>query len=167
MSKSKKDKISEYKTNVMRLLDAAGVVYNHYCYADTDAVSGMEAAGAMGQDPEQVFKTLVTVGKSGEHYVFVIPVNAELDLKKAANAVGDKAVAMIKSKELLPLTGYIHGGCSPIGMKKPFKTVIDESCELFDSIIFSAGKIGYQVEVAPDDLKKLVDYSTADLTEYN
>ena len=126
----------------------------------------MDAAKAMGQNPEQVFKTLVTVGKSGEHYVFVIPVNAELDLKKAANAVGDKAVSMIKSKELLPLTGYIHGGCSPIGMKKPFQTVIDESCMLFDTIIFSAGKIGYQVEVAPDDLKKLVDYSTADLTEY-
>lgn len=166
MSKSKKDKISDYKTNVMRLLDAAGVVYNHYSYADTDAVSVMDAAKAMGQNPEQVFKTLVTVGKSGEHYVFVIPVNAELDLKKAANAVGDKAVSMIKSKELLPLTGYIHGGCSPIGMKKPFQTVIDESCMLFDTIIFSAGKIGYQVEVAPDDLKKLVDYSTADLTEY-
>lgn len=166
MSKSKKDKISDYKTNVMRLLDSAGVCYNHYSYADTDAVSGMDAAKAMGQNPEQVFKTLVTVGKSGEHYVFVIPVNAELDLKKAANAVGDKAVSMIKSKELLPLTGYIHGGCSPIGMKKPFQTVIDESCMLFDTIIFSAGKIGYQVEVAPDDLKKLVDYSTADLTEY-
>ena len=166
MSKSKKDKISDYKTNVMRLLDAAGVVYNHYSYADTDAVSGMDAAKAMNQNPEQVFKTLVTVGKSGEHYVFVIPVNAELDLKKAANAVGDKAVSMIKSKELLPLTGYIHGGCSPIGMKKPFQTVIDESCMLFDTIIFSAGKIGYQVEVAPEDLKRLVNYSTADLTEY-
>ena len=126
----------------------------------------MDAAKAMGQNPEQVFKTLVTVGKSGEHYVFVIPVNAELDLKKAANAVGDKAVSMIKSKELLPLTGYIHGGCSPIGMKKPFQTVIDESSMLFDTIIFSAGKIGYQVEVAPDDLKRLVNYSTADLTEY-
>lgn len=167
MSKSKKDKISDYKTNVMRLLDAAGVDYKHYCYADTDAVSGMEAARAMNQNPEQVFKTLVTVGKSGGHYVFVIPVNAELNLKKAAAAVGDKAVSMIKSKELLPLTGYIHGGCSPIGMKKPFTTVVDESCLLFDTIIFSAGKIGYQVEVAPDDLKKLVDYSTADLTEYN
>lgn len=163
---AKKDKVNEYKTNVMRLLDGAKIKYNHYCYANTDAVSGLEAAAAMNQDPEQVFKTLVTVGKSGEHFVFVIPVNAELDLKKAANAVGDKAISMIKSKELLPLTGYIHGGCSPIGMKKQFKTVIDESCLLFDSIIFSAGKIGYQVEVSPDDLKKMLDYTTADLTNY-
>lgn len=163
---AKKDKVNEYKTNVMRLLDGAKIKYNHYCYVDTDAVSGLEAAAAMNQDPEQVFKTLVTVGKSGEHFVFVIPVNAELDLKKAANAVGDKAISMIKSKELLPLTGYIHGGCSPIGMKKQFKTVIDESCLLFDSIIFSAGKIGYQVEVSPDDLKKMLDYTTADLTNY-
>lgn len=164
---AKKDKASEYKTNVMRLLEQANISYKHYCYVDTDAVSGLDVAGVMGQDPEKVFKTLVTVGKSGEHYVFVVPVNAELNLKKGANAVGDKAIAMIKSKELLPLTGYIHGGCSPIGMKKIFKTVVDESCMLFDTIIFSAGKIGYQVEVSPDDLKKLVPYTTADLTDYN
>lgn len=163
---SKKDKSNEYKTNVMRLLDSVNIEYKHYCYAHTDAVSGMQAAEAMGQNPEQVFKTLVTVGKSGDYYVFVIPVNAELNLKKGANAVGDKAVSMIKSKQLLPLTGYIHGGCSPIGMKKQFKTVIDESCMLFDSIIFSAGRIGYQVEVSPDDLKKIINYSVADLTDY-
>lgn len=164
---AKKDKTNEYKTNVMRLLDAAGIKYNHYCYVNTDAVSGLEVALILNQNPESVFKTLVTVGKSGENFVFVIPVNSELNLKKAADAVGEKAVSMIKSKELLPLTGYVHGGCSPIGMKKQFKTVIDESCVLFDTIIFSAGKIGYQVEVSPDDLKNIVDYSTADLTEYN
>lgn len=164
---AKKDKTNEYKTNVMRLLDAAGIKYNHYCYVNTDAVSGLEVALTLNQNPESVFKTLVTVGKSGENFVFVIPVNSELNLKKAADAVGEKAVSMIKSKELLPLTGYVHGGCSPIGMKKQFKTVIDESCILFDTIIFSAGKIGYQVEVSPDDLKNIVDYSTADLTEYN
>lgn len=164
---AKKDKASEYKTNVMRLLEQAGIEYKHYCYLDTDAISGIEVANVLGENPEQVFKTLVTVGKSGEHYIFVVPVNAELNLKKGANAVGDKAISMIKSKELLPLTGYVHGGCSPIGMKKMFKTVIDESCMLFDTIIFSAGKIGYQVEVSPDDLKKLVPYTTADLTDYN
>lgn len=164
---AKKDKTAEYKTNVMRLLEQAGIEYNHYCYLDTDAISGIEVANALCENPEQVFKTLVTVGKSGEHFVFVIPVNAELNLKKAANAVGDKAISMIKSKELLPLTGYIHGGCSPIGMKKLFKTVIDESCELFDTIIFSGGKIGYQVEVAPDDLEKIIPFTTFDLTDYN
>ena len=165
MSKSKKDKISDYKTNVMRLLDAAGVGYNHYSYADTDAVSGMDAAKAMGQNPEQVFKTLVTVGKSGEHYVFVIPVNAELDLKKAANAVGDKAVSMIKSKELLPLTGYIHGGCSPIGMKKPFPTYLDETAQLYDEIGVSAGQRGCQILLAPEDLINYVNCTVCDLTE--
>lgn len=164
---AKKDKASEYKTNVMRLLEQAGIEYKHYCYIDTDAVSGVEVATVLGENPEQVFKTLVTVGKSGEHFVFVIPVNAELNLKKAANAVGDKAISMIKSKELLPLTGYIHGGCSPIGMKKMFKTVIDESCMLFDTIIFSAGKIGYQVEVSPDNLQKIVPFDVFDLTDYN
>lgn len=163
---AKKDNQNEYKTNVMRLLEQAGIEYNHYCYEDTGAISGTDVAKAMGENPEQVFKTLVTVGKSGEHYVFVIPVNAELNLKKAANAVGDKAVAMIKSKELLPLTGYIHGGCSPIGMKKLLKTVVDESSILFDTIIFSAGKIGYQVEVNPNDLQKLVPFKIADLTDY-
>lgn len=164
---AKKDKTAEYKTNVMRLLEQAGIEYKHYCYIDTDAVSGVEVATVLGENPEQVFKTLVTVGKSGEHFVFVIPVNAELNLKKAANAVGEKSISMIKSKELLPLTGYIHGGCSPIGMKKMFVTVIDESCQLFDTIIFSAGKIGYQVEVNPEKLMQIAPYKIADLTDYN
>ncbi len=157
-----KDK-SEQKTNVMRILDQANIPYNHYCYADTDAISGLEITEVLNQNPDRVFKTLVTVGKSKEHYVFVVPVSSELDLKKAAKSVGDKSVEMVKSKELLPLTGYIHGGCSPIGMKKFFKTVIDESALNFDSILFSAGKIGYQVEIAPNDLKKIIKFDYADL----
>lgn len=157
-----KDK-SEQKTNVMRILDQAKISYNHYCYADTDAISGLEITEVLNQNPDRVFKTLVTVGKSKEHYVFVVPVSSELDLKKAAKSVGDKSVEMVKSKELLPLTGYIHGGCSPIGMKKFFKTVIDESALNFDSILFSAGKIGYQVEIAPNNLKKIIKFDYADL----
>lgn len=157
-----KDK-SEQKTNVMRILDQSKISYNHYCYADTDAISGLEITEVLNQNPDRVFKTLVTVGKSKEHYVFVVPVSSELDLKKAAKSVGDKSIEMVKSKELLPLTGYIHGGCSPIGMKKFFKTVIDESALNFDSILFSAGKIGYQVEIAPNDLKKIIKFDYADL----
>lgn len=153
------------KTNVMRLLDAAKIEYKTYCYADTDAVSGTDVAKVLNQNPEQVFKTLVTVGKSRQNYVFVIPVEQELDLRKAASAVGEKNIEMIKSKELLPLTGYIHGGCSPIGMKKPFVTVVEETAQLFDTIIFSAGKIGYQVEISPDELLKMIDFSYADVCD--
>lgn len=154
---------ADEKTNVMRLLEQAKVPYKHYSYIGTGALSGAEVAKALNQDADKVFKTLVTVGKSGEHYVYVIPVLCELDLKKAAKAVGSKAVQMVKSKELLPLTGYIHGGCSPIGMKKPFKTILNESARAHETIIFSAGKIGYQVEVSPKDLEKLVKYSYADV----
>lgn len=153
------------KTNVMRILDQKKIPYREYSYADTDAISGVEVAEVLGQNPQQVFKTLVTVGASKRNYVFVIPVCAELHLKKAAKAVGEKSIEMIKSKELLPLTGYIHGGCSPIGMKKLFKTVIDASAENFDTIIFSAGKIGYQVEVAPKDLRKIVPYEFGSVAE--
>ncbi len=153
------------KTNVMRLLEQAGISYAHYCYADTGAVNGEEVAAVLGQNPKQVFKTLVTVGKSGEHYVFVIPVDCELNLKKAAKAVGDKSVGMVKSKELLPLTGYIHGGCSPIGMKKQFPTVFHESAKEFDTILFSAGKIGYQVQATPEDLIKIMSFSYADVAD--
>ena len=158
---AKKDK--DMKTNVMRLLDQAGIQYNNYCYADTDAISGVEVAAAMNQPMERVFKTLVTVSASKQYYVFVIPVAEELNLKKAAAAVNEKSIEMLKQKDLLPLTGYIHGGCSPIGMKKQFKTTIHESALQFDTIIFSAGKIGYQVEVSPDELKKIVDYQTCDI----
>jgi len=161
----KKKNFKTEKTNVMRLLEQSGVKYAHYCYADTDAVSGTDVAAVLGQDPAAVFKTLVTCGRSGEHYVFVIPVEKELDLKKAASAAGEKHIEMIKSKELLPLTGYIHGGCSPIGMKKVFRTFFHESIGKLDKVIFSAGKIGYQVEVSPEELKKILDYEVYDITE--
>ncbi len=151
------------KTNVMRLLDLKGITYNFFNYVDSGVISGIDVAKVLNQDPDMVFKTLVTVGASGEHYVFMVPVKEELDLKKAAKAVGEKSIVMIKSKELLPLTGYIHGGCSPIGMKKEFVTVIDATAELFDTILFSAGKIGYQVEVAPDDLFKMVNIKYEDI----
>ena len=152
------------KTNVMRILDQKKINYNSYDYTETNAVSGMEVATSLNEDPNKVFKTLVTVAKSKINYVFVVPVSKELDLKKAAKAVGEKSIEMIKSKELLPLTGYIHGGCSPIGMKKQFKTVIDKSATNFETFIFSGGKIGYQVEVTLDDLKKVINYSLEDIT---
>ncbi len=162
--KTNNKKTSEQKTNVMRLLEQSGLAYQAYCYAATEAISGLEVAAALEQNPAQVFKTLVTVGKTGEHYVFVIPTTHELDLKKAAKAVGDKSIEMLKSKELLPLTGYIHGGCSPIGMKKLFTTVLHETAANFETIFFSAGKIGYQVEMKPSDLQKIVPLTLADVT---
>ncbi len=152
------------KTNVMRLLDQAGIEYKEHCYVDTDAVSGTEVAKVLGQNPEHVFKTLVTVGYRGDHYVFAVPVNCELNLKKAAAAVSEKSIEMIKQKELLPLTGYIHGGCSPVGMKKQFVTVVDETAELFDTIMVSGGKIGYQVELSPYDLAKVCPLDFKDIT---
>ena len=152
------------KTNVMRVLDSKKIKYNEYYYGDTEAVSGVDVAKALGQNPENVFKTLVTTGKSGEHYVFMVPVAEELDLKKAAKSVGEKNIEMIKSKELLPLTGYIHGGCSPVGMKKFFKTMIDKSVmDIDDTIFFSAGKIGFQVETMYDELKKVIRVEEADI----
>ncbi len=159
----KKQKIE--KTNVMRLLEQKKAAYTPHFYGDTDAVGGVEVAAALRADPARVFKTLVTVAGSGEHYVFLVPVEQELDLKKAAKAVGEKSIEMIKSKELLPLTGYIHGGCSPIGMKKPFRTVIDTSASGFDTILFSAGKIGYQVETSLAELAKAVRFELADIGE--
>lgn len=153
------------KTNVYRLLDQAGAVYTQHYYGDTEAVSGTEVAEALHEDPDRVFKTLVTAGRSGEHYVFMIPVSEELDLRKAASAAGEKSVGMIKAKELLPLTGYIHGGCSPIGMKKQFATFVDETAVLYDTVFFSAGKIGYQVEMSVSDLEAVIPLKYADLTE--
>lgn len=159
-----KDKIE--KTNVMRLLDQKKISYESYCYVDTGVVSGPDVATVLNQNPDKVFKTLVTVGgKTKQNYVFVLPVNKELDLKKAAAAVGEKSIEMIKSKELLPLTGYIHGGCSPIGMKKFFKTTFDISAEKFDTIFFSGGKIGYQVEVNPKDLEKIITFQMMDICD--
>ena len=154
----------EHKTNVMRELDKLKINYNHYCYVNTDAISGIEVASALNQNPDMAFKTLVTIGKSKKYYVFMIPVAKELDLKKAAKAVEEKSIEMIKSKELLPLTGYIHGGCSPIGMKKFFTTTIDSSAKNFDTIIFSAGKIGYQVEMSLESLSKVIKLTIADIT---
>ena len=151
------------KTNVMRILDQKKIKYNSHYYGDTDAISGVEVADVLGQDVSKVFKPLVTVGKTKKNYVFVIPVAEELDLKKAAKAVGEKSIEMIKSKELLPLTGYVHGGCSPIGMKKSLKTTLHESAKDFDSIIFSAGKIGYQVQVNVTDLEKVIRLGYGDM----
>lgn len=148
--------MKEEKTNVMRVLEQKKIPYKAHFYADTEAVAGLEICAVLGEDPAQTFKTLVTVGKSGTNYVFVVPVDSDLDLKKAAEAVSEKNIEMIKNKELLPLTGYIHGGCSPIGMKKFFRTVIDDSALLFDTIYFSGGKIGYQVEVDPKNIEKAI-----------
>lgn len=155
--------MKQERTNVMRLLDSLHLKFSEHTYESDGSLTGTEVAELIGQDPQQVFKTLVTVGNSGEHFVFVIPVNKELNLKKAAKATGQKSIEMVKSRDLLPLTGYIHGGCSPIGMKKFFKTTIDETAILFDTIIFSAGKIGFQVEISLDELKKAIDFSLADL----
>lgn len=152
-----------FKTNVMRILDKNRIVYKSHCYENSGAISGTEVAKALDEDPEQVFKTLVTKGKSGEFFVFMIPVKEELDLKKAAAAVNEKSIEMIKQKDLLKTTGYIHGGCSPIGMKKQFKTAIHSTAERFETIIFSAGKIGWQVELSLDSLRKVIDVNAADI----
>jgi Cys-tRNA(Pro)/Cys-tRNA(Cys) deacylase len=157
------EKKMEYKTNVMRILDKNKISYKSHSYANTSAISGAEVARALGQNPAQVFKTLVTISKSRAHYVFLVPVEEELDLKKAAASVGEKAVEMIKSKELLPATGYVHGGCSPIGMKKNFTTTVHATAKDFPTIVFSAGKIGYQVELSVEDLAKIVPLKLADL----
>ena len=159
MAKSK-----EEKTNVMRTLEQKKIPYTAHSYDPEGPIDGVSVAQTLGQPPEQVFKTLVTKGASGAYYVFDIPVAENLDLKKAAKAVGEKSVAMLPQKELLPLTGYVHGGCSPVGMKKQFPTVFHETAEILDTITVSAGKIGYQVEVNPADLMALVGAKTADLT---
>ena len=159
---SRKEKAE--KTNAMRLLDSLGIAYERHGSDASRALSGIEVASFLGQDPDRVFKTLVTVGKSGEHYVFMVPVAAELDLKKAAAAAGEKSIAMVKSRELLPLTGYVHGGCSPLGMKKHFATFIDETAMLFeDAIVCSGGRIGDQIELSLGDLEKACGLVIADI----
>ena len=159
MSKQK-----EEKTNVMRVLDQKKVPYTAHTYPVGDAApDGVTVAQMLGQDPDAVFKTLVAKGASGGHYVFDIPVAETLDLKKAAKAVGEKSVAMLPARELLPLTGYVHGGCSPVGMKKRFPTVFHGSCLDHETICVSAGKVGFQVEVRPADLIALVGAATADV----
>ena len=153
------------KTNVMRILDQKKIKYNEYYYGDTDAISGIDVANVLNEDPNRVFKTLVTVAKSKQNYVFMIPVEKELDFKKCAKSVNEKSIEMIPQKELLPLTGYVHGGCSPIGLKKPFKVVIDKSANNFEKIIFSGGKVGYQVEVDINDLKKVINCKFEDIVK--
>ena len=152
------------KTNVMRKLDQMKIAHKeHFLGDDKNAISGVEVAAILNEPVEKVFKTLVTVAKSNNHYVFMVPVAEELDLKKAAVAVNEKSLEMLHQKDLLPLTGYVHGGCSPIGMKKQFKTVIHETATSFDNIYFSAGKIGYQIEMDPKALIKLVNIRVADI----
>ncbi len=157
-------KNKEEKTNAIRLLEQKKLPFKIHDYTQTGAISGLDVASCLNEDPDRVFKTLVTVGKSGGHYVFLVPVNRELDLKKAAQAVGEKNISMVKSKELLPLTGYIHGGCSPIGMKKFFPTMIDASAENFDKIFFSAGKIGFQIEMSLEGLSKIISFKLCEIT---
>ena len=151
------------RTNVMRVLDQKKIEYTSHSYEPDATLSGEDIAEILGEGADKVFKTLVTQGKSGAYYVFVVPVKAELDLKKAAKASGEKAVNMIKQKELLPLTGYVHGGCSPIGMKKPFKTFIHETATQYDTVFVSAGKVGFQIELAPADLIAVAGCSAADI----
>ncbi len=159
----KQDKNKD-KTNVMRVLDSKKLPYASHTYTPNGRLTGEEIAALLREDGRGVFKTLVTQGKSGGHYVFVIPVLGELDLKKAAKAAGEKSIAMIPQKELLPLTGYIHGGCSPIGMKKLFPTFIHVTALEHGTICVSAGRVGVQIEIAPEDLAKAVPCSFADLT---
>ncbi|MCM1266872.1 MAG: Cys-tRNA(Pro) deacylase [Bacteroidales bacterium] len=151
------------KTNVMRILDGKKIPYESHAYEPDATMSGAQIAEILGEDPAHVFKTLITQGKSGGYYVFVVPVQAELDLKKAAKAAGEKAVSMIKQKELLPLTGYVHGGCSPIGMKKQFPTFLHETAENYEKIYVSAGKVGCQIELSPQDLATVVRCQFADI----
>ena len=160
MAKSKDE-----KTNVMRVLEQKKIAYRAHTYPHEEgvAVDGVTVAQSMGFDPASVFKTLVARGAKGQFYVFDVPVAENLDLKKAAKAVGEKSIEMLHQKELLPLTGYVHGGCSPVGMKKLFPTVIDASAENLETMIVSAGKIGYQVELSPRDLATLVRAKFADL----
>lgn len=147
--------MAAFKTNAMRILDSKKIAYNHYEY-NPEITEGTRVAEMLGQDNRKVFKTLVTVSAKGTNYVFVIPVAETLDLKKAAASVGEKSVSMIKQKELLPLTGYIHGGCSPVGMKKLFPTMIHETAMEYETIFVSAGQVGHQIEVDPKKLSELV-----------
>ncbi|MCQ2071332.1 MAG: Cys-tRNA(Pro) deacylase [archaeon] len=151
------------KTNPMRILDRAKIQYVVHDYTDTGMVAGLDVANVLGEDPACVFKTLVTQGKSEKYYVFVVPVTNELDLKKAAASVGEKSVVMIPSKELLANTGYVHGGCSPLGMKKQMRTTIDTSAKDHTRFYVSAGKVGLQIEMDFADLEKVLNYQLADI----
>lgn len=152
------------KTNVMRILDQKKISYRDYSF-DSTKLQGIKVTNYLKENPEQVFKTLVTVGKSKEHYVFMVPIAKELDLKKGAKAVGEKSIEMILQKDLLSLTGYVHGGCSPIGMKKQFKTFIDDTTQNFNTIYFSGGRVGHQVQVSPSDLQKVIRITFASIAK--
>ena len=154
----------EDKTNAMRILDGKKIEYKYYSY-DNTILNAVEVANCLGQDPAMIFKTLVTVGKSNEYYVFIVPSEKELDLKKAAKIVEEKSLEMIPHKELFPVTGYVHGGCSPIGMKKQFKTFIDATAETFDTICFSGGRIGSQIQLSLNALQKVIKVTPADITK--
>lgn len=151
------------KTNAIRLLEQKKARFNVLSYETDRALSGIEAAEILRIDPAKVFKTLVTVGKSGTNYVFVIPAAEELDLKKAAGAAREKNIVMLKAKDLLGLTGYVHGGCSPVGMKKQFATFVDKSAEAYEKIVVSGGKIGTHIEIAPSELQKVIPFHIAEL----
>ena len=151
------------KTNAMRLLDQKKIEYEVKEIEDAEDLSGSQMALKAGENPEEVYKTLVTVGAKGAHYVFVVPVEKELDLKKAAKTVGEKSISMIHQKELLPLTGYIHGGCSPVGMKKFFRTVFDKSALSHEMIYFSGGKVGVQVRIRTVDISKAIKCEFEDI----
>ena len=155
----------DLKTNAMRILEQKGISYKEHILDLKEAVDGVTCANMLGVNLDSTFKTLVTIGKSKNYYVFVIPVSETLSLKKAAASVGEKNVEMIPKKDLLKVAGYVHGGCSPIGMKKVFTTVIDETAVLFDNIIFSGGKIGYFIEVNPMDIDKVIPVSFVDIVE--
>lgn len=153
------------KTNAMRLIEASGVKYEEFEYDASLGISGVDVAHTLNEDERMVFKTLVTETNKGEHFVFIVPVAMELDLKKAAKAAGAKKVDMLKQKDLLPLTGYVHGGCSPIGMKTKLKTFIDASAMDNEYIYVSGGKIGLQIKISPADLIKLTDATAIDIVK--
>lgn len=151
------------KTNAMRILESENIDFEIIEYSTKDGIGGVDVAEKLGEDKDRVFKTLVTESKEGENFVFVVPVSSELDLKKAAKSSGSKKVEMIPQKKLLPLTGYVHGGCSPVGMKKEFKTFIDSSAENLDFFYVSGGKVGMQIKLNPKELVKLIDGEFADI----
>lgn len=157
----------ELKTNAMRMLDRLKIPYEYMTYECEEFISGISTADQTGLPHELVYKTLVTTGKSGKHYVFVIPIEAELDLKKAARAVGEKSVEMLPVKEITKVTGYVRGGCTAIGMKKNFPTILDESAKAFEQIYVSGGKIGMQLRLKPEDLKRAANAEYADIIQHN
>ncbi len=151
------------KTNAMRILDSNNILYEELILDIKEALDGVTCAGMLGEELDSTFKTLVTIGRSGNYFVFVVPVASKLDLKKAAASVGEKEVSMLPMKDLLKITGYVHGGCSPIGMKKVFTTVIDETAILFDKIVFSGGKIGYFIKINVNDIEKVIPAKFVDI----